>query len=574
MVSYNQLIKIQSDIAAAHLQIRSFGTGAPTEIGNNVTYPLMWSIQQPGSISILQKQNLFAFKIIFADLVNTDNSNEQEVLSDMQLVALDVITQLQLEEYADLFTVEPSARIDPFTEEAPGSNTADKIAGWVLDITLRADYLSDRCAVPSTLDPAEATPVVCTPVTVYNSDGEVVAEVGAGGIYIAPAKTASNTDNTFSEPLPSLKNYTIPDTSLVDSAGGSLGAFPSVTPITAPDATLKDTAGTIITTAKSGGIATLANGVAKNSLNQTVGTALYGQNISVGDSVILKANGITHLAELAATNNLTTTQIIQLMTAAEVLADVTTAGLMQSLVQSLTGGSGNLNYLTNAQLQALLQAQLQVLTNSQLLTLSTAQTNYIFTNLPVTSYERPVPAYSISSAHLYDGYWIRQNVLNVAATGKKNALDPSASNLLVFNNAFGNKNRFTDIFGTGLYSTYSNYMIDNWTGLGYYLIARSSATWDNALDEYATFSLVVNGVTYTNFFVPDIEIVYSIRRHDVTIGLNYAPFSGTGTTLWTGTPSPNSPTTRALTINTDGVVGSQSRSSTFVYILCRKHYSN
>lgn len=183
MASYNQLIKIQKDIADAHLQIRTFGNGDPLNIGNNVTYPLMWSVQQAGSASIAGKYDMHSFVLIFADLVHADQSNEQEVLSDMRLIALDVLSQLQLPDYADLFEVESTARIEPFSHEIPNGNTADHVAGWTLNVSLKTSYLSDHCAVPSTLDPTAVTETVCAPVSVYDQSNNLIATVGAGGTY-------------------------------------------------------------------------------------------------------------------------------------------------------------------------------------------------------------------------------------------------------------------------------------------------------------------------------------------------------------------------------------------------------
>lgn len=188
MKTYNQVAKVLTDIAEAHLQIRQYGIGSPTEIPSNVNYPLMWAVYQPGDVNIDRKAYNQTFQIFFLDLLKEDNSNEAEVLSDMQLLAFDVLSQLQLPAYSDTFTVEPRARVEPVFENL----TEDSVAGWVMTVTLRLDFLSNWCEVPSTLNPGAGGG--CPGVNVYTGAGVLLATVNAGGTYTVVYPTLEKTN--------------------------------------------------------------------------------------------------------------------------------------------------------------------------------------------------------------------------------------------------------------------------------------------------------------------------------------------------------------------------------------------
>lgn len=175
MQTLNQVKKIFSDIATAHRQINSFGFGDTSDINVSGTthYPLMYVVPEPSSVS----GGLFkyTFKIIFADLVHTDCSNRDEVLSDIQSVALDVISQLTDPDYE--FSLETEVTLEDFTE-----GFDDNTTGWIASpITLNYAFNYDRCAIPST-DVTIGTSS-CPAVTILNSSGVVVATVTAGGTY-------------------------------------------------------------------------------------------------------------------------------------------------------------------------------------------------------------------------------------------------------------------------------------------------------------------------------------------------------------------------------------------------------
>lgn len=147
MYTLNQILNKLQTISTDHKQINYFGNGDLWELVENntisgITYPMMWATI--GSANIVGKTLFQSISLYFCDLVNKDESNENEVLSDMQLVALDVLALLQDSTDYDNFMVDISATLQPFTERFE-----DELSGWVMDIQFKQSYTSDQCQVPT-----------------------------------------------------------------------------------------------------------------------------------------------------------------------------------------------------------------------------------------------------------------------------------------------------------------------------------------------------------------------------------------------------------------------------------------
>lgn len=218
--TYNQLINWFASFAANHYQIHYFGNGDLWEAmesnqANHKMYPILWV--NPVSSSVEFPYLKTKFQILCMDLVNTDESNETEVLSDMQLVMSDLKTYLDAPAYQNLFWVEKSAPITPFTEKFSG-----KVSGWMMEIEIKVKWQKDNCAVP--LSGAPSGDNVCRPVVIYDQNGAVVTTVASGGSYIittaAPA-TVHNSDNTFSVPVASGGDLELEDVTFVMNINGN-----------------------------------------------------------------------------------------------------------------------------------------------------------------------------------------------------------------------------------------------------------------------------------------------------------------------------------------------------------------
>lgn len=158
MLTLNQIISQLRTIRENHAQLNSFYFGDPFEMGasESEVYPIMGAALLPGTLAKRQKSTKLLLYV--ADLVNKDESNENEVLSDTELIILDVYAQLweYLEENA--IELSPDATFSSFTEEWD-----DEVSGWQIEINLNQFYSRDTCQVP------EKDPDIIPPVTPYIS---------------------------------------------------------------------------------------------------------------------------------------------------------------------------------------------------------------------------------------------------------------------------------------------------------------------------------------------------------------------------------------------------------------------
>jgi len=203
MFSLNQFIDYLRLLADAHKQIKTFGTGEIWEISASdpEVYPLLWCVPQDFSTTV--KEATTQYSLIFADIVYEDRSNEQEILSDQQQVALDIWAQLNANDNAESFIVSPTAKFTHFIDSG-----TDSMAGWKVDITVRIFFAADLCAVPSTITPTPSG-MQCNPVVVQNSDGSFNVTYESGSSHILPDVIIID-GNGNSHTIPSNTNYTTP----------------------------------------------------------------------------------------------------------------------------------------------------------------------------------------------------------------------------------------------------------------------------------------------------------------------------------------------------------------------------
>ena len=214
--TYNQVVKLLNDIATNHYQIHSFGDGDTWEtmesnIAAHKKFPLMWV--RPISATLEFPFDSIRMGIAVMDLVNTDESNENEVLSDTLSILLDIKALLSTPSYTSVFTVGKSASLTPFTERYSA-----KVTGWAMEVDVKILWNKDRCAIP--MSGAPTINNLCKPVIIYDTNGAIITEVPSGGSYTVTAcadatavlkDTANNT--ILTEPIPSgtTENITAPD---------------------------------------------------------------------------------------------------------------------------------------------------------------------------------------------------------------------------------------------------------------------------------------------------------------------------------------------------------------------------
>lgn len=156
MFTYIQAIDLLEQFAQKHLQLRSMGAGDLPDIEseklilrydsgnpNNIVYPLLWAV--PKDTQIESKETLMKIQVSIMDLVNDDNHNVHEVLSDTLQIHHDLFAALQYPDLLSNYILQQSFSISPFTGRFDAA-----VTGWDAEYTFRISNLRDRCAAVMT----------------------------------------------------------------------------------------------------------------------------------------------------------------------------------------------------------------------------------------------------------------------------------------------------------------------------------------------------------------------------------------------------------------------------------------
>lgn len=144
--------------------------------------------------------------------------------------------------------------------------------------------------------------------------------------------------------------------------------------------------------------------------------------------------------------------------------------------------------------------------------------------------------------------------------------------ILLQNNAFGNKDRFTN--SLGLTTSYDGtggeligYAIDHLTGLGWMITHQTTAPWNTAIDTPQSTTYA----GFTDFKLPNIKEQLSIYNYQIR--LNYAPFSiGGSWLLWSSTTRFDFTANANYSDHTGRILNSSKTVSSRAYMVCRYHY--
>jgi hypothetical protein len=139
-MTLNQIVKQITSYGTSHPQISTvfFGDFADKLDDADVVYPAMFYDLNGGNF--LAKQLSFTFSIYLLDrhLVETD---AQEVLSDMSLVAEDIVARLRTP--SNEWITSDNINVQFFREAEP-----DYLAGVRLDVTITLPSINNRCQIP------------------------------------------------------------------------------------------------------------------------------------------------------------------------------------------------------------------------------------------------------------------------------------------------------------------------------------------------------------------------------------------------------------------------------------------
>lgn len=146
MLTLNQDIELLKNFALKHEGINTFyfGDEWETDTSVEIVYPLMNAILQGSKLENgMVTRN---YLIILSDLVNVDKSNENEVLSDLELVCLDLPHYLQQVSKSGLlgaFKVNENVNLTDFTER-----NSDMVSGHFFDLSISSHIGNYSCNLP------------------------------------------------------------------------------------------------------------------------------------------------------------------------------------------------------------------------------------------------------------------------------------------------------------------------------------------------------------------------------------------------------------------------------------------
>lgn len=143
MKTRNQIRKIFSDFANNHLQIHQFGYGEEFEqqAVEGINYPLLWVVPLPSPLNGVDLDR--SYRIILADRVRKDESDEIEVESDTELYLLDTISYIWKYGQQNQMDLQDGITTNPFWEK-----WSDEVTGHYADIVIRDYFDYNSCALP------------------------------------------------------------------------------------------------------------------------------------------------------------------------------------------------------------------------------------------------------------------------------------------------------------------------------------------------------------------------------------------------------------------------------------------
>ena len=162
--TYNRLIdRINDDFATPHLQIKKFNEGFYEDLQNFQTkdelLPFMWLV--PNDVTANENSvSTYNCTVYFVDILEKDDSNQRDVLSDMLSVSRDFVNWLRLNQ-TNGFNIIGEPVSTPFK-----SNFLDYCAGWFIDIEIEVETEGSDCSIPFS-GTQSSSPIVCEPVDVY-----------------------------------------------------------------------------------------------------------------------------------------------------------------------------------------------------------------------------------------------------------------------------------------------------------------------------------------------------------------------------------------------------------------------
>ena len=144
-MTLNQIIaKIQTQ-AERHKMVGKFACGAEYNLAVDEVkfYPLVWLVPDGFDFSTLERLVTYRFALLVFDRVFESESNTIEVLSDTAQIVIDLVAMVEQDIEFDNLQLVVSSTAEPFYDAK-----TDIVAGYVIQLTIQAPYLSDTFVVP------------------------------------------------------------------------------------------------------------------------------------------------------------------------------------------------------------------------------------------------------------------------------------------------------------------------------------------------------------------------------------------------------------------------------------------
>lgn len=154
-MTFNAVIRRIRLLALAHKQIRTFKRGLAADFLTDHTtkYPAVFLQDSAGTINTSSHSTTLNFRMFFVDLVHVSEEtkeNEQDVLSDMISIAMDLLAQMNAGGFSD-WRMSTNNTLQLLVE-----GDGDMYAGCYVDFSLSIMFKQNVCVIPTeifTYDP-------------------------------------------------------------------------------------------------------------------------------------------------------------------------------------------------------------------------------------------------------------------------------------------------------------------------------------------------------------------------------------------------------------------------------------
>lgn len=144
-ITYNKLLKVFSDIATSHYQIKRFGSGSIDNVNaftpESGEFPILWVI--PQGVKLGDNSLVYTMRVLSFDIDSTSDSYVDEIYSDTLLILNDVLKLLK--EESEDYTIINEPEAVPFNQRF-----IDYCVGWYCDFEIETATFNGNpeCFVP------------------------------------------------------------------------------------------------------------------------------------------------------------------------------------------------------------------------------------------------------------------------------------------------------------------------------------------------------------------------------------------------------------------------------------------